>query len=98
MKAFSLIEIVLSMIILSFILLSFGLFYKQLYKNYENLTSFSKLYELERKLYENPQRKNILLHFNNLKASVFEEEYIKEDFFELGKLRILDENYSSYFQ
>lgn len=98
MKAFSLIEVVLSMIILSFILLSLSLFYKQLYKNYENLTFFSKLYELEEKLYEKPQRKNILLHFDNLKASVFEEEYVKDGFFELGKIRILDKNYSSYFR
>ncbi len=97
-KAFSLVEIIFSIVILAVVFSSFALYYKQIYKNYEPLKLLEKLYALENKLYENPKFKNYELRISGLNSLKVGEEIASSDFFELRNLRILDQNYSVYFQ
>ncbi len=97
-KAFSLVEVILSMVILAGLFSSFSLYYKQIYKNYEPLNLLQKLYSLEEKLYQNPRSRAQELKILGLKALTVGEERAGDGFFELKKLKILDQNYSVYFQ
>ncbi|MBK1971639.1 hypothetical protein JG677_06790 [Campylobacter sp. TTU-622] len=97
-KAFSFIELIFCIIILSFIFISLHLVYIQIYKNYEFLSFFQRLYNLEEKLYDNPKVKNILINTSNLGSLNLLEEYESDGLFELKKINIKDKNYTSYFQ
>lgn len=97
-KAFSLIELVFSMVILAVIFWGFSLYYKQSYKNYEPLKLLQRLYLLEEKLYENPKLKVFELKSSGLNSLYIGEESVNDEIFELKNLRIIDQNYSIYFR
>ncbi|EAJ6776093.1 type II secretion system protein, partial [Campylobacter jejuni] len=51
-KAFILIESISAITIISLIFIGIFYYYIQLYKNYENLNIFKRLYKLQEELYE----------------------------------------------
>ncbi|EIE5108210.1 hypothetical protein ACMCVC_000298 [Campylobacter jejuni] len=53
-KAFILIESISAITIISLIFIGIFYYYIQLYKNYENLNIFERLYKLQEELYEKP--------------------------------------------
>ncbi|EAH5378322.1 type II secretion system protein, partial [Campylobacter jejuni] len=53
-KAFILIESISAITIISLIFIGIFYYYIQLYKNYENLNIFKRLYKLQEELYEKP--------------------------------------------
>ncbi|HDZ4236117.1 TPA: hypothetical protein RTB14_000108 [Campylobacter jejuni] len=53
-KAFILIESISAITIISLIFIGIFYYYTQLYKNYENLNIFERLYKLQEELYEKP--------------------------------------------
>ncbi|ARJ57254.1 type II secretion system protein [Campylobacter cuniculorum] len=97
-KAFSLIEIIISVVILAVIFSSFSLYYEQIYKNYEPLKLLENLYILEEKLNQNSNFKIYELKISGLNSLNIGEEIAKDEAFELKSLKILDQNYSVYFQ
>lgn len=97
-KAFSFIELIFCIVILSFVFSTLHLIYMQIYKNYNFLGFFQRLYDLEESLYNNPKFKDIVINTSNLGSLELLEEYVSDDLFELKKLKIKDKNYTSYFR
>lgn len=69
-KAFILIESISAITIISLIFIGIFYYYTQLYKNYENLNIFERLYKLQEELYEKPIFKTIILQTSALKPIV----------------------------
>ncbi|HEG3794651.1 TPA: hypothetical protein ACRUL6_000546 [Campylobacter jejuni] len=97
-KAFILIESISAITILSLIFIGIFYHYTQLYKNYENLNIFERLYKLQEELYEKPIFKTIILQTSALKPIVLQEQFINDGIFQFQKLYFQDQNYSVYFK
>ncbi|EAH5669377.1 hypothetical protein MT104_001753, partial [Campylobacter jejuni] len=96
-KAFILIESISAITIISLIFIGIFYHYTQLYKNYENLNIFERLYKLQEELYEKPIFKTIILQTSALKPIVLQEQFINDGIFQFQKLYFQDQNYSVYF-
>lgn len=97
-KAFILLEFINAMMIISVIFIGIFYYYTQLYKNYENLNIFEKLYKLQEKLYEKPAFKAIVLQTSALKPIILQEQFISDGVFKFQKLYFQDQNYTAYFK
>ncbi|ABV52617.1 hypothetical protein Q1G38_000548 [Campylobacter jejuni] len=97
-KAFILIESISAITIISLIFIGIFYHYTQLYKNYENLNIFERLYKLQEELYEKPIFKTIILQTSALKPIVLQEQFINDGIFQFQKLYFQDQNYSVYFK
>ncbi|MBC5857157.1 type II secretion system protein [Campylobacter jejuni] len=97
-KAFILIESISAIMIISLIFIGIFYYYTQLYKNYENLNIFERLYKLQEELYEKPIFKTIILQTSTLKPIVLQEQFINDGIFQFQKLYFQDQNYSVYFK
>ncbi|HED6049326.1 TPA: hypothetical protein R5V98_001652 [Campylobacter jejuni] len=97
-KAFILIESISAITIISLIFIGIFYHYTQLYKNYENLNIFERLYKLQEELYEKPIFKTIILQTSVLKPIVLQEQFINDGIFQFQKLYFQDQNYSVYFK
>lgn len=95
-KAFILIESISAITIISLILIGIFYYYIQLYKNYENLNIFERLYKLQEELYEKPIFKTIILQTSALKPIVLQEQFVNDGIFQFQKLYFQDQNYSVY--
>ncbi|EAL6409113.1 type II secretion system protein, partial [Campylobacter jejuni] len=96
-KAFILIESISAITIISLIFIGIFYYYIQLYKNYENLNIFKRLYKLQEELYEKPIFKTIILQTSALKPIVLQEQFVNDGIFQFQKLYFQDQNYSVYF-
>ncbi|MBZ7953577.1 hypothetical protein H2278_01750 [Campylobacter sp. W0018] len=96
-NAFSLLEIILSIIILSIVFISLSKLFFYFHRNEKKLDIFQKLYTLQNELYLNPKQKDIILHTQELKDLKFKEHYIENDLFKFKRLYIQDQNYTYYF-
>ncbi|AXP08436.1 hypothetical protein N4T57_03745 [Campylobacter hepaticus] len=97
-KAFILIELINAMIIISLIFTGIFYYYTHLYKNYENLNTFEKLYKLQNQLYEKPMFKTIILKTSNLKTMILQEQFSQDHIFKFQKLYFQNQNYNIYFK
>ncbi|EAH4930642.1 type II secretion system protein [Campylobacter jejuni] len=97
-KAFILIENISAITIISLIFIGIFYYYIQLYKNYENLNIFKRLYKLQEELYEKPIFKTIILQTSALKPIVLQEQFVNDGIFQFQKLYFQDQNYSVYFK
>ncbi|HFS5120770.1 TPA: hypothetical protein ACV154_000431 [Campylobacter jejuni] len=97
-KAFILIESISVITIISLIFIGIFYCYTQLYKNYENLNIFERLYKLQEELYEKPIFKTIILQTSALKPIVLQEQFVNDGIFQFQKLYFQDQNYSVYFK
>lgn len=97
-KAFILIESISAITIISLIFIGIFYYYIQLYKNYENLNIFERLYKLQEELYEKPTFKTIILQTSALKPIVLQEQFVNDGIFQFQKLYFQDQNYSVYFK
>ncbi|HED1205884.1 TPA: hypothetical protein R4P35_000137 [Campylobacter jejuni] len=97
-KAFILIESISAITIISLIFIGIFYYYTQLYKNYENLNIFVRLYKLQEELYEKPIFKTIILQTSALKPIVLQEQFVNDGIFQFQKLYLQDQNYSVYFK
>ncbi|ECL3552572.1 type II secretion system protein [Campylobacter jejuni] len=97
-KAFILIESISATTIISLIFIGIFYYYTQLYKNYENLNIFERLYKLQEELYEKPIFKTIILQTSALKPIVLQEQFVNDGIFQFQKLYFQDQNYSVYFK
>ncbi|EPW2152613.1 hypothetical protein ACWGU2_000322 [Campylobacter jejuni] len=97
-KAFILIESISAITIISLIFIGTFYYYIQLYKNYENLNIFERLYKLQEELYEKPIFKTIILQTSALKPIVLQEQFVNDGIFQFQKLYFQDQNYSVYFK
>lgn len=97
-KTFILIESISAITIISLIFIGIFYHYTQLYKNYENLNIFERLYKLQEELYEKPIFKTIILQTSALKPIVLQEQFINDGIFQFQKLYFQDQNYSVYFK
>lgn len=97
-KAFILIESISAITIISLIFIGIFYHYTQLYKNYENLNIFERLYKLQEELYEKPIFKTIILQTSALKPIVLQEQFTNDGIFQFQKLYFQDQNYSVYFK
>ncbi|EAI4098117.1 TPA: hypothetical protein R2A65_000104 [Campylobacter jejuni] len=97
-KAFILIESISAITIISLIFIGIFYHYTQLYKNYENLNIFERLYKLQEELYEKPIFKTIILQTSALKPIVLQEQFVNDGIFQFQKLYFQDQNYSVYFK
>ncbi|EAI2245479.1 type II secretion system protein, partial [Campylobacter jejuni] len=97
-KAFILIESISAITIISLIFIGIFYYYIQLYKNYENLNIFKRLYKLQEELYEKPIFKTIILQTSALKPIVLQEQFVNDGIFQFQKLYFQDQNYSVYFK
>ncbi|EAI2654391.1 hypothetical protein [Campylobacter jejuni] len=97
-KAFILIESISAITIISLIFIGIFHYYIQLYKNYENLNIFERLYKLQEELYEKPIFKTIILQTSALKPIVLQEQFVNDGIFQFQKLYFQDQNYSVYFK
>lgn len=97
-KAVILIESISAIMIISLIFIGIFYYYTQLYKNYENLNIFERLYKLQEKLYEKPIFKTIILQTSILKPIIIQEQFVSDDVFKFQKLYLQDQNYSIYFR
>jgi len=97
-KAFSLLELITSIIILGIILSGFSLFYQQIIQNSQTLNLFEKLYFLEKNFYKNAHSKIIRLSINPINSYFLQEKYLLQEPFEFKTLQTLDQNYSIYFK
>ncbi|HED0402030.1 TPA: hypothetical protein SF259_000148 [Campylobacter jejuni] len=84
--------------IISLIFIGIFYYYIQLYKNYENLNIFERLYKLQEELYEKPIFKTIILQTSALKPIVLQEQFVNDGIFQFQKLYFQDQNYSVYFK
>lgn len=97
-KAFILIESISAITIISLIFIGIFYYYTQLYKNYENLNIFERLYKLQEELYEKPIFKTIIFQTSALKPIVLQEQFVNDGIFQFQKLYFQDQNYSIYFK
>ncbi|EPZ9054215.1 TPA: hypothetical protein R8U73_000100 [Campylobacter jejuni] len=97
-KAFILIESISAITIISLIFIGIFYYYIQLYKHYENLNIFERLYKLQEELYEKPIFKTIILQTSALKPIVLQEQFVNDGIFQFQKLYFQDQNYSVYFK
>ncbi|AVL47071.1 type II secretion system protein [Campylobacter jejuni] len=97
-KAFILIESISAIMIISLIFIGIFYYYTQLYKNYENLNIFERLYKLQEELYEKPIFKTIIFQTSALKPIVLQEQFVNDGIFQFQKLYFQDQNYSVYFK
>ncbi|EAJ1370236.1 hypothetical protein HVM40_000061 [Campylobacter jejuni] len=97
-KAFILIESISAITIISLIFIGIFYYYIQLYKNYENLNIFERLYKPQEELYEKPIFKTIILQTSALKPIVLQEQFVNDGIFQFQKLYFQDQNYSVYFK
>lgn len=97
-KAFILIESISAIMIISLIFIGIFYYYTQLYKNYENLNIFERLYKLQEELYEKPIFQTIILQTSALKPIVLQEQFVNDGIFQFQKLYFQDQNYSVYFK
>ena len=97
-KAFILIESISAIMIISLIFIGIFYYYTQLYKNYENLNIFERLYKLQEELYEKPIFKTIIFQTSALKPIVLQEQFVNDGIFQFQKLYFQDQNYSFYFK
>ncbi|ECZ3003662.1 type II secretion system protein [Campylobacter jejuni] len=97
-KAFIFIESISAITIISLIFIGIFYYYTQLYKNYENLNIFERLYKLQEELYEKPIFKTIILQTSALKPIVLQEQFVNDGIFQFQKLYFQDQNYSVYFK
>lgn len=97
-KAFILIESISAITIISLIFIGIFYYYIQLYKNYENLNIFKRLYKLQEELYEKPIFKTIILQTSASKPIVLQEQFVNDGIFQFQKLYFQDQNYSVYFK
>ncbi|WP_417903931.1 hypothetical protein ACD571_07390 [Campylobacter sp. LH-2024] len=96
-NAFSILEIIISIIILSIIFISLSKLFFYFHNNENKLNIFQKLYTLQDELYLNPNQKDIILHTQDLKDLKFKEYSIENDLFKFKRLDIQDQNYTLYF-
>ncbi|TKX31732.1 prepilin-type N-terminal cleavage/methylation domain-containing protein [Campylobacter estrildidarum] len=96
-NAFSLLELVISMIILGIIFIGISKLFLYFYKNYNNLDLFKQLYQLQNELYIHPKEKDIILYTQLLKPINIKEVYVSDGLFEFKKLYIQDQSYNIYF-
>ncbi|HEC1888836.1 TPA: hypothetical protein R1805_000061 [Campylobacter jejuni] len=68
--------------IISLIFIGIFYYYTQLYKNYENLNIFKRLYKLQQELYEKPIFKTIILQTSALKPIVSQEQFVNDGIFQ----------------
>lgn len=86
-RAFSFVELVISIIILAFIFSSISLFYTQIDKNNATLKFFERLYALEARLLMRSSGKEIFVVNDVLKPLRLKETIAKDEIFELKKNR-----------
>ena len=97
-KAFTMIELVLCIVILSVVFTGLFNYYNHIYKNYDELKLFERLYTLETKLYQSPNYKNINLQSSSLNPLNLKEKFVNDGLFSFHKLSFEDENLSLYFK
>lgn len=97
-KAFSFVELVVSLVILGIVFIGSSRFYLYLYQNYDSLKLFERLYALENELYKNPKTRALKLHNQTLQSLHFTEEFVKDAFFEFKQLKAPDKSYTRYFK
>ncbi|EKR5468574.1 hypothetical protein P8K87_001403, partial [Campylobacter upsaliensis] len=85
-RAFSFVELVISIIILAFIFSSISLFYTQIDKNNVTLKFFERLYALEAGLLMRSSGKEIFVVNDVLKPLRLKETIAKDEIFELKKI------------
>ncbi|EJP4247487.1 hypothetical protein NVM12_001509 [Campylobacter upsaliensis] len=96
-RAFSFVELVISIIILTFIFSSISLFYTQMNKNNATLKFFERLYALEARLLMRSSGKEIFVINDMLKPLRLKETIAKDEIFELKKIEPFDKTYTQYF-
>lgn len=96
-RAFSFVELVVSIIILALIFSSISLFYRQIDKNNTNLKFFERLYALEARLLTHSNDREIFLTNDTLKSLRLKETVVKDAIFELKKIEPFDQDYKQYF-
>lgn len=97
-KAFSLVELVVSMVILAIVFVGISAFYEQSLKNYR-LNFFERLYKLENSLDTNAKSQRIQIDVKPLnQALILEEKFVKDGELELKSLGIKEQNLSVYFR
>ncbi|ARE80064.1 type II secretion system protein [Campylobacter helveticus] len=96
-RAFSLIELVASIIILALLFSSISLFYKQIDKNNAPLRLFERLYVLEARLLKTSNGREIFISNDVLKPLSVKETSVKDEIFELKKIEPFDGAYKQYF-
>lgn len=96
-KAFSFVELVISIIILAFIFSSISLFYTQVDKNNATLKFFERLYILEARLLMHSNDREIFVANDMLKPLRLKETIVKDEIFELKKIEPFDKTYKQYF-
>ncbi|TEY03531.1 type II secretion system protein [Campylobacter sp. US33a] len=99
-KAFSLLELVFSIIILGIIFTGFIPIYIQIQRNHQSLFLNQKLFELERKIFNKDysEQKTILLRIQDLGDIKFIQKSSSDSVFTLKTLSINDQNYTSEFK
>lgn len=95
--AFSLLELVFAIVILSFVFSSASVFYRQIYKNYETLELFERLYGLEKRLFYHSGARGIVLQTDELKDVRLDEKSMSDGLFEFKKLDASGQGYEGYF-
>ncbi|MBS4236104.1 type II secretion system protein [Campylobacter vulpis] len=96
-RAFSFVELVISIIILAFIFSSISLFYTQVDKNNATLKFFERLYALEARLLMHSNDREIFVANDMLKPLRLKETIVKDEIFELKKIEPFDKAYRQYF-
>ncbi|MBS4241483.1 type II secretion system protein [Campylobacter vulpis] len=96
-RAFSFVELVISIIILAFIFSSISLFYTQVDKNNTTLKFFERLYALEARLLMHSNDREIFVANDMLKPLRLKETIVKDEIFELKKIEPFDKAYRQYF-
>ncbi|TKX33107.1 prepilin-type N-terminal cleavage/methylation domain-containing protein [Campylobacter aviculae] len=96
-NAFSLLELVISMIILGIIFIGISKLFYYFDRNYKNLNLFEKLYGLQNELYIHPNQKDIIIYNQHLKPINIKEYYLDDGLFKFKRLHIQDQNYNIYF-
>lgn len=96
-RSFSLLELIFAIVILSFIFSTSLIFYQQIYKNYEPLGLFERLYKLEEKLFKAPNIKEIILQTDSLNKISLSEKSANDGLFEFKMINPKGQEYRKYF-
>ncbi|MCX2682925.1 prepilin-type N-terminal cleavage/methylation domain-containing protein [Campylobacter sp. MIT 21-1685] len=97
-KAFSLIELSVSLIVLAIALSGISRLYFHLYQNYSSVKLFERLYSLENELYETPKTRALKLESSILQTVHFTEEFAKDSLFEFTRLKAQNHDFKIYFK
>lgn len=96
-RSFSLLELIFAIVILSFVFSTSSIFYRQIYKNYEPLSLFERLYKLEEKLLQATNTREIILKIDNLNKISLNEKSISDGLFEFKTISPKEQEYRKYF-